>query len=359
MNHGRGLGVRIGLGLVALAACASEPASELPDADSRVVTFEYSMDVPTPRIDLLVVVDSSPAIAVHRDRLVASYRRFGDVLQTIGGPPDLRVGVVTADLGGPGCGPGDDGAFRRTAVVAGDFLVDYPLSSSTRGRNYAGDLGTALAALADAGSAGCATTQPLAAMKRALERPAGFHRPNAILAVLFVSASDDSSALSIDEAAAALPPLGAREVIVSVIGGPEGDACATPSTRLQELAARVPFASSFTSICAAEHQDAFAILGLSYRSFLNLPCLDGIADVDPVAPGRQYECTVSDIYPDPSDEGREVEQSLEACNAAVTNRPCWHFVQLPNFGCLGDTLEVERPFLPVLGTRTVGQCIGE
>jgi hypothetical protein len=347
--------------VVAVVACTEAPPPE-PGAVEHVVSFDYPQAALTPQLDVLVVVDSSPAIAAHRDRLVASYRRFAEVFQTIGGLPDLHLGVVTADLGGTGCGPGDDGALRHADVVTGDFLADFPTSSSARQRNYGGDLGVAITALADAGVAGCAITQPLAAMRRALERPSGFRRAHAFLAVIFISATDDASPISIDDAEAflksAAPDRDTSKLIVSVIGGPEAATCATPATRLTAFAQRFEHLNLFTSICDAEQQGALAILDRAYFSLLFLPCLEApLADLDP-GPGTLFDCTVSDIYADVADPAIEHEDLLAACDAAATNRPCWQFAT-NKFSCQGLTLEVERPFLPVAGAHMRGQCLAD
>lgn len=346
------------LGIAALIGCTDPaPDNPSPDGVSHVVTFDYGALSVAAKLDVLVVVDSSPAIAPHRDRLVASYHRFAEVFESFGGLPDLRLGVVTADLGGPNCGPGDGAAFRRAGVVAGDFLVDFPTSSSTRERNYGGDLGIAITALADAGSTGCATVQPLAAMKQALEGPSGFRRPNAYLAVVFVSAADDASPIAVDDAVTFLKATSddPSTLMISVIGG--DGTCATPATRLRSFADQFPDRNLFTSICAPEHQGALAIIGTAYRTSLVQPCIDSaLADVDPVEPGAQFDCTVSDVYPDAS--GIDIEEPLAACDAVQTNRPCWQ-LSTGKPGCDGLAIQTPRPFPPVSGTRVHGQCLSE
>src|SRR5262249_28936173 len=140
-------------------------------------------------IDLLFVIDDSPAIAPQRAKLLDNYRRFIETLGAFpGGLPDVHIGVVTADVGtrgawdsaGPaiGAGPGactsegDRGELRRAPGIDGNFLSDVARPDGTRERNYSGSLADAFARLADTGAAGCTYARPLEALRRALASPA-------------------------------------------------------------------------------------------------------------------------------------------------------------------------------------------
>ncbi len=95
MPHARGLALVAGL----LVGCA-DPEPVVPTAESHVVHFGFRQ-FSQPMVDVLFVVESSPAMAAHHDRLIASYRRFATVFEgLVGGVPDLHFGVTTADLGG-------------------------------------------------------------------------------------------------------------------------------------------------------------------------------------------------------------------------------------------------------------------
>lgn len=171
----------------------------------------------TPMFDILLVVDTSPAMAEEQAHLEDSLRRFGQVLeQSEGGVPDIHLGVISADLGagghdGNGCtGEGDESLLQAAPRLdgcsppAGSFLYNtrFPVYQCPRDqpdcyeRNHQGALGDAIACMGTLGAGGCAFPQPLEAMKRALSHPdnAGFLRREAYLAVVFLTASDDCSA---------------------------------------------------------------------------------------------------------------------------------------------------------------------
>ncbi len=94
-------------------ACAEPAAPQGPFITSRVVRKEALL----PRraaLDVLFVVDSSPAMAAHRQTLVANATRFIDMLETNGGGlPDLHLGVVTTDVG-------TRGALDASSTAHGD-----------------------------------------------------------------------------------------------------------------------------------------------------------------------------------------------------------------------------------------------
>lgn len=169
------------------------------------------LPLPRPmRVDLLFVVDNSPAMQPHRETLLANSRNFINTLNTIqGGLPDVHIAVTTTDVGTRGANEtssvprgdcsteGDAGGFQVSSSVFGSFIVDRVLADGTRGGNYLGDLDDAFAAMFDVGSSGCSVPRPLEAMRRALSNPAndGFRRVHAKLAVIFVTNHDDCSFL--------------------------------------------------------------------------------------------------------------------------------------------------------------------
>ncbi len=173
---------------------------------SKVVPTEVNRD-----LDLLFVIDDSSSMAAQQANLRANFARFVAVLEHLeGGLPNLHIGVVSADVGVgsalvPGCtATGDDGRMLgdRTGACPGitdGYLTDIANYDGTRTRNYDGTLTDAFACLATVGSSGCDYSQPLEAMRRALpgdDRPEnqGFLRPNAFLAVIFITGQDDCSA---------------------------------------------------------------------------------------------------------------------------------------------------------------------
>jgi len=80
--------------------------------------------------------------------------------------------------------------------VTGSFLTDVQLPDGTRQTNYGpSDPGAMLSTMIGIGGTGCGFEQPLHAMQRALENSAntGFLRPDAVLAIVFVTDEDDCS----------------------------------------------------------------------------------------------------------------------------------------------------------------------
>jgi hypothetical protein len=124
-----------------------------------------------------------------------------------GGLPNLRLGVVSTNLGAPGsrvaeCDRNDRGLLQGPAPgcpagPTGRFLVS--LDGGTRS-NTTGNLTDAFDCLVRAlGTDGCSFEQPLAAARRALdmEQPIeneGFLRGGSFLGLLLVSDEDDCSA---------------------------------------------------------------------------------------------------------------------------------------------------------------------
>src|SRR5687767_14066731 len=92
--------------LLVLAACATEPVahSNEPPVTSGVVIKQIPVAV-NRRLDVLLVIDNSAAMAPYQERLAANVRRFVDALRaTPGGLPNLRLAVTTT------C---DDGRLRE------------------------------------------------------------------------------------------------------------------------------------------------------------------------------------------------------------------------------------------------------
>lgn len=201
--------------LLALCACDTPPL-DTSDADpgslERVATFPAA---PRP-LDLMLVIDDSPSMT---DKQAALAAMFPQLLSTLGsfdgGLPDLRVGVVSTDMGvsstndtipgamigqvgAGGCsGRGKNGAFVvQPNVLRAGANVNY-LSHPRGGQpNYEGTLADALGAQVRLGAGGCGFEQTLGAMKAALGQPAntGFVRADASLAVLILSDEDDCTA---------------------------------------------------------------------------------------------------------------------------------------------------------------------
>jgi hypothetical protein len=143
--------------------------------------------------------------------LLANFPAFINVLQNIeGGLPNVHIGVVSTDLGSNpfnigGCNnplTGHEGRLMSDPRLpgcsppSGAFIRDIALPNGERDRNYTGSLADTFTCIAALGEQGCGFEQPLEAMRKALDNNpanAGFIRPNAFLAVIFLTDEDDCS----------------------------------------------------------------------------------------------------------------------------------------------------------------------
>jgi hypothetical protein len=176
------------VGALVLAACGPEAR----DGWARE-TFDVPVGGPAP-LDVLFVVDNSLPMAPRQAELAADIGRFFAALNAEGPQPDLRVGVVTSDLGtldvptDQFCATSDEGALRSSGCLSGgEFLVD-----GAEGVNHAGSVAEATACMIQVGEGGCGFEQHLEAMQLALTTSA-FVRPEASLAVVILSDEDDCS----------------------------------------------------------------------------------------------------------------------------------------------------------------------
>ena len=191
----------------ALAGCGDNADPPIPAAP--VFANAYFPAVPRDALDLLFVVDNSPAFApVYDQSFVAALPRFRAVLDQLDALPDLHVGVATSDLGVTGSlgraqntggtspaachDAGDDGRFRTDGLHTGaPFLVE-----EAGAINADVPFAQAVTRLVEStGGSGCAFGQHFAAMRRALTNPANgaFLRADANLAIVFLGGDDDCS----------------------------------------------------------------------------------------------------------------------------------------------------------------------
>lgn len=207
-----------------------------PDAEGTIDPRPQVAEIyatPNRDLDLLFVIDDSPSMTDKQSNLVANFPNFINALNALpGGLPNLHLGVVSTDMGtkgkvvaqpGPSIGQVGQGGCAGTgksgnltvngAAVSDVYLSDIKQSDGSRAKNYTGTLAATFSTMARLGAAGCGFEQPLHAMQAALENnPAnvGFLRPNAMLAVVFVTDEDDCSFLNptmLGPESAALGPL--------------------------------------------------------------------------------------------------------------------------------------------------------
>jgi hypothetical protein len=312
--------MRIALMLSMFAACSIDgPTYEVPVVETHgAYTTEFPDPAPTP-VDILFVMDSSPAAAAYQDQIQRSLEHVALLPGTVAARLDLHIGVITADLGDgntddriaiPGSchGMGDGALMRRSGLVDGAFMTEHTTQAKDF-INYRGDFTDAVRSLADVGTAGCARTQPLEAIRRALRDPhnAGFLRDDAVLAIVILAAQDDQSPGSLDDYRAFLRGLKADEDDVMVaVAGPDGVSCGTADVpRLRAVTD-----GRFTTLCNEDVYD-FVFRSACFPNFIPTPCFD-----DDLI-GEQPQCAVWD------DGG-----SYPQCGDGVAT-PCWRLERKP------------------------------
>jgi hypothetical protein len=210
-----------------LVSCTSHPLAK-PPASPVGVSDLYVSVAPVRKLDLVFMIDNSPSMAPKQEKLKAQFPRLMDALKdpADGSLPDLRVAILTSDLGTGGaypsgsCGPkiladgtlssfGDLGRFQT--IGARDCGVTNPDArwlEYTGGKptNYTGDISNVFACLAgNLGTLGCGEEHQLQAFEFALaakgvgnEAQQAMLRPDAYLGLAFLSDEDDCSAATND-----------------------------------------------------------------------------------------------------------------------------------------------------------------
>jgi hypothetical protein len=195
---------------IAITACGDNGGAG-PGGVSREAEVLLVPAVTNPDVDLLFVIDNSPATLQWQDALHAAFPGFVAAFGTL---PNLHIGAITTDLGtratdgthaatipgsvGGCANDGDNGNLQTygTTLVTGTFISDVAAADGSRQINYTGALSNAFTAITSAGSAGCGFEQPLGAVVRALDNNpanAGFLRPSANLAIVLLVDEDDCS----------------------------------------------------------------------------------------------------------------------------------------------------------------------
>jgi hypothetical protein len=191
----------------------------VPEVEYVPLTRDLVVELPAQinrDVDILLVIDDSGSMADKQNSLANSFPNFVNQLAQIeGGLPNVHIGVTSTDMGTKTSGSptpaptigvvGQGGCADRGkngimtvngANVTGAFVSDIKLPDGTRQTNYTGTLADVVGTMVRLGATGCGFEQPLAAMKAALANNpnnAGFLRPDALLAVLFLADEDDCS----------------------------------------------------------------------------------------------------------------------------------------------------------------------
>lgn len=342
--------------MVALAACVDPAPPIEPQVTSHTASMQFLPGVSN-QIDILFVIDSSQAISPHRAHLDAKLPLLMDALGDLSsGLPDLHIGVITAN---------DDGVMHARGSMTGTFLSDAPQTNGARTRNYTGTLGQAFRAYADVGATSTAPSRPFAAVELALDPAAnpGFARPDAHLAVIYVTATDDASTTEIAAHVARLKMQFSdpTRVVVSAISGPRAgtSACgAIAAPRLHAMLDAFPNRHAAVSICDEDLRPAIVLVGQLIKTSLGLACWElAPLDVDPVTPGPQRDCSA---YLSNHAYGEETSVAIPECGSAPTE-PCWRIIEEPqclSFDRVALTTRLEPTNLSLLrGTTGTIECV--
>jgi hypothetical protein len=163
-------------------------------------TEPHVVELTTPvKLDLLFMIDNSGSMEEEQANLARNFPRLIDELKNLPmGLPDLHLGVVSSDLG-DGSWSGEGGALQVPSGCGLDPKKGrYLISQSGSNNNFDGDIAHVFACLAELGTGGSGWEQQLASVRMALSGfvPAndGFLRPDAHLAVVYITDEDDGSA---------------------------------------------------------------------------------------------------------------------------------------------------------------------
>jgi len=296
---------------LALVACTETPEPSGITATSHVATYDTPGGY-APQLDLLIVIDDTTAMAPYAERVAM----LPDLIETALRPEyDLRVAVTT-----------NGGALRAPAGSPDPFLATRLGFDLARASSFDRSLADALRPLTSVGAASAGGSQPLAAVRAALDgNPGGFLREDAALGIVIVTASDDASPDAVSDYATWIEErkASAYDVMVSVIH-------VNDSPRLDSFLTLLSAPESVdVPLDSGDPSAAFTAFEAAIRSII--PGICWIAsDLDPETAGAQYDCTVSaDV------DGREL--LLRPCSGEQDDDPlCWRLVP-SGPECSGDT----------------------
>ena len=199
--------MRAFLGLVTiLAACGPTPTRQDQDVDAQP-TPDSQVQPPVDTnsgpgcqaIDVLFVIDNSGSMGQEQTNLIANFPSFISVLDMSG--LDYRVAVTTT---------GRDYNYTMTSPIGGGIPMSQDggdngtmLKTATMTKRWIDktdpDVTGTFSQLANVGIDGPSDEMPLSAMRDAFEERmtdgtnVGFHRPDALLAIVFLTDEEDCS----------------------------------------------------------------------------------------------------------------------------------------------------------------------
>ncbi|MBX2993866.1 MAG: VWA domain-containing protein [Bdellovibrionaceae bacterium] len=175
-------------GFLALGACSPEANHLIPkpnDQNEKVDT-DGGTEVFDPQVDILFVVDDSGSMSTHQTNLIRNIDRFLAAF-TKRANIDYHIGVVNTSM---------DGGWSGSPCCG--RLMGTPTFVERSTPNLIQVLSRALRV----GTNGSATEKVFDPIRAALSAPlvtgenAGFYRPNAHLAVVFITDAEDQSSMS-------------------------------------------------------------------------------------------------------------------------------------------------------------------
>lgn len=334
--------------LVGMIGCGGgAPPTPKPlgsDAVSRVLQQEVPI-ASSAQLDVLFVIDDSPAMAPFQAKLAGNARELIQLLTPMFGP-DLHVGVVTAD-------PADAARLRQTSSVAGTFITTALQSDGSVQTNVTGAVDDAFVALANVGSAGASGPQPLAMAEAALASGAnpGFFRANAYLSIVVITDGDDNSTGAVADYATAFKQLKTdpNSVIVSVASGAcsAGTLSAPAAPRLSAFVAQFPNRSTQVAICDDSLAGLVSLDGQLLKSTLGAECIDA-----PLATPTQCEVWLEDMM-------TSSQRVVPPCPSSAV--PCWSLVTDPQTCAMAPSLSLrlEPSNFRAVGAIEEVQCVIE
>jgi hypothetical protein len=339
----------LGLASLALfAGCLDQGDVQRPDdtVQTKSIIFEIPQVSPPP-VDILLVVDNSPAMANVEDNVLANVPALATLLEQNRGWWDRHIGVVTADVG---CT--DGGTWRAAELTNDRFFIDWRHLDNTRTKNFDGTLEDHLPRAVSAGHEGCGANRPLDAIAAALDPSTHFRRADADLVIIVLAASDDQSALSVDDARTLVGLTDETETWRSPFVfafAPEGAARLGSFARNDGVGGFTPITNAdlFEGLRSAGHNDLWG----------GEQCFENDLDLDRSTDGLQASCAVSDIVRDRETNIVTYERVLPACTGS--NRPCWRIEARPivcSTGPVNYGIQIDRVDFPPRGTVVSGQC---
>lgn len=288
-----------------LAACFESDVEVGDPIESHVVHLEVPL-VPAPRLDLLVVVDRSPAMAPYLDNLAANLPRMIEAIDSHGALPSVHLGVVAAN----------NTQLETTAAIAGDFVVDLRLTDGNRLRNYEGALVDVFPALVAPRADATGSVHPLEAMRHTLSTHPTFRRRDAHLMVAVLAGTDDNSPDDPLVYAELLQELANQRVAVAA-ALPHGSCGAAP--RLERFLAAFGHHALVRPICETDLSDLLTFANIK-TTLAGPPCLPALADADPSTTGLQAACAAELAF-----GASSTSDVLPACTDG--SAPCWEVVR--------------------------------